>query len=289
MIEFRCVKKRFGKVEALKGVSFKAQRGVLALLGPNGAGKTTLVKVACGVLLPDEGDVLFDGRSVLKESRSLFREIGAVFENAENVYGYLSVWANLRFFAELWDLPKTALELAEELLRELGLWERRRSPVNELSRGNKQKVALVMAFMKSPKYLFLDEPTLGLDLVAASKVEGFIERWVKEMGATVVLTTHRLDLAWRLGSRFALISGGKLIWEGSKPQLRSLPLWKRRYRLVFRASGEVREEEVDGNDLNARLRALAASGAELVEVRVLETQFEEVVKELLESSDVQDG
>ncbi|MCF6192026.1 MAG: ABC transporter ATP-binding protein [Candidatus Hydrothermae bacterium] len=281
MIRIQNLSKRFGNIQALDGVTLTFPPGITALIGANGAGKTTLIKIACGVLLPDGGEVLYDGRSLHQARRRLVRSIGVVFENAENVYGYLPVWANLRFFATLWDLPAPWSADARTLLQRLGLWDRRRSPVNDLSRGNKQKVAIVMALMKRPRYLFLDEPTLGLDVMASAEVEALLQTWVREQGCTAVLTTHRMDLAWRLADRFVFLKGGRGVWEGAREDLRKLPLWRRTYRVMSRRDHRVHQHTLDASTLSETLTRLTRAGHTILEVRLEETRLDDVVRALL--------
>jgi ABC-2 type transport system ATP-binding protein len=281
MLELKELSKRFGKHTALDGVTVSFPPGITALIGPNGAGKTTLIKIACGVLLPDTGEVFYDGLPLSRFRRSLIRKIGVVLENAENVYGYLTVWANLRFFATLWDLPEAALQTAQELLEQFDLAHRKGNPVNDLSRGNKQKVAVILALIKRPRYLFLDEPTLGLDVFASQQVEQRIRAWVKQSPCTVVLTTHRMDLAWRLADRFVFIRGGRILWEGPREALRRLPHWQSVYRVVYRKDRRILQQDVEARNLSTLLSSLHREGTTILEVHRKEPDLEDMVRALL--------
>ena len=282
MVRMAGLVKRFGKVQALRGVDLTLHPGITALIGANGAGKTTLIKIACGVLLPDRGEVWYDGRTLSRHRRALTREIGVVFENAENVYGYLPVWANIRFFASLWDLPSESLDRARDLLQKMGLWDRRKDPVNDLSRGNKQKVAIILALMKQPRYLYLDEPTLGLDVIAAAQVEALVREWVHKTECVAVLTTHRMDLAWRLADRFVFLKDGRVLWQGSREDLQTLPHWESSYRVVFRQDRRVETREIPCDALPETLALLYRQGATVVEVQRKEPELDEVVRALLQ-------
>ena len=292
MIEFKGVHKRYKGVHALRGVDLRVPEGVFCLLGPNGAGKTSLIKIACGVLLPDRGDVLFDGVSVRRRTKEVQRHLAAVFENAENAYGYLSVEDNLLYFGYLWGIPSGVLRRrVERLLRELELTDKRKESFTKLSRGMKQKVAVAMAMLREPKYLFLDEPTLGLDVFAAERVKEMVREWAERPGRTVVLTTHNMALAQELGDHFAFISGGRVIWQGTKEELRRLPGYRVEYRITLGDEPPPgvpgRRERRDGLWVlvvprEELARALAALGGHRVlDVTREETDLEALFKEVV--------
>ena len=293
MIRFDCLHKRYGrKTVALDGLSLEVPEGIFCLLGPNGAGKTTLIKIACGVLLPDRGDVLFNGESIGRRTKGLQRLIAAVFENAENAYGYLSVQDNLMYFGYLWGIPGRILrERVDYLLERLGLSDKRKESFTKLSKGMKQKVAVALAMIREPRFLFLDEPTLGLDVFSAETVKDMIREWAGDRGRTIVLTTHNMALAEELGQRFAFISAGKVIWQGRKEDLSGLPAYRVEYRITVR--GDVpdgvpgKREKMDGlttltvskGELGPALSVLGK--AEIVEVTKEETDLEDLFREVL--------
>ncbi|MEO0140928.1 MAG: ABC transporter ATP-binding protein [candidate division WOR-3 bacterium] len=293
MIRFDNLYKRYGrKTVALEGLSFTVPEGIFCLLGPNGAGKTTLIKIACGVLLPDQGDVIFDGESITRRTKSLQRRIAAVFENAENAYGYLSVQDNLMYFGYLWGIPGGVLRRrVNSLLERLGLLDKRKESFTKLSRGMKQKVAVAMAMIREPSYLFLDEPTLGLDVFSAETVKEMIREWASQDGRTVVLTTHNMALAEDLGQTFGFISKGKVIWEGKKEDLTMLPGYRVEYRITVR--GRVpegfagKQEDRDGLSVIAVSRdelgptLFALRKAEIVEITKEETKLEDLFREVM--------
>lgn len=183
---------------------------VFGLLGPNGSGKTTTIKMICGLLSPTLGDVRVNGYSVTGERSRAVRQIGAVLEGSRNVYWSLSAWHNLLYFGRLKGLPGRAVRpRAERLLRELRLWTVRDQLVGGFSRGMQQKVAVAAALITDPPVVLLDEPTIGLDIEAASTVKEWIRRLARD-GATVVLTTHQLELAQELSDRVAVINDGRI-------------------------------------------------------------------------------
>lgn len=293
MIRFDDLCKRYGrKTIALDGLSLDVPEGIFCLLGPNGAGKTTIIKIACGVLLPDRGDVLFDGESISRRTKSLQRLIAAVFENAENAYGYLSIQDNLMYFGYLWGIPGRVLsQRIDHLLERLSLSDKRKESFTTLSKGMKQKVAVALAMIREPRFLFLDEPTLGLDVFSAETVKEMIKEWARDKGRTIVLTTHNMALAEELGQGFAFISKGKVIWHGRREELTRLPAYRVEYRITVR--GHVpddipgKQEKRDGlttlivskDELGPALSALGK--AEIVEVTKEEPDLEDLFREVL--------
>jgi len=218
-----------GKVQALKGVTLEIPKGgIFCLLGPNGAGKTTLVKIILGCVLPDSGTVFVNGYDVVREQKRAIENIGVVFENAQNTYGYLTVEENLKYFGYLNKLPDKVLEQRiEDSLSHLDLDQKRKIPANSLSRGMLQKLSIALALLKDPEILLLDEPTLGLDIFSGLRIKEFLKFLVRERGKTIFLTTHQMEIAEELGERFAFIDAGQIIWEGSKASFRNFEFFKR--------------------------------------------------------------
>jgi ABC-2 type transport system ATP-binding protein len=202
-------------------VDLRVARGqVFGFLGPNGAGKTTTIKMICGLVRPTAGRAQVNGHDVWRERSAAMRQMGAVLEGTRNVHWPLSAWDNLLYFGHLkglWGRPLAGR--AEGLLRELDLWERRGDLVRTFSRGMQQKVAIACALVADPPIVLLDEPTLGLDVQAASSVKELVKRLVQEQGKTVVLTTHQLDMAEALCERVAIISRGRLIADQNVEEL----------------------------------------------------------------------
>ena len=213
--------KRFGALAAVDGLNLRVPRGQLyAFLGPNGAGKTTSLRLIAGLLRPDAGDVRVQGVSLATDPAAAKRPLAYV-PDEPLLYGKLRPLEQLEFVAALWSLPAaTAQPRAEELLRTLGLWEKRGDYIESFSRGMKQKLALAGAFLHSPSLLLLDEPLTGLDAAAARQVKDMLNAFVRG-GGTVVLTTHILEVAERMAARIGIISAGKIIAEGTLAELRT--------------------------------------------------------------------
>ncbi|MGE3248262.1 MAG: ABC transporter ATP-binding protein [Beijerinckiaceae bacterium] len=190
-----------------------------ALLGPNGAGKTTTLRMVAGLLPPDAGEISIFGVNA-RTNPVEAKRITAWLPDEPMLYDKLDPVEYLEFVAGLWGVPADVAEQrAVDLLKVLGLWEHRRERCEGFSRGMKQKVALAGALVHEPKLLMLDEPLTGLDAAIARQVKDLLMARVRA-GATVILTTHILEVAERLADRIGIIQHGRLIAEGTLAELR---------------------------------------------------------------------
>ncbi len=213
--------KSFGDKPAVDKLSLTVAAGEFyALLGPNGAGKTTTLRVIAGLLPADAGEIAVFGVDARRQPIAAKRII-AWLPDEPMLYDKLDPVEYLEFVAGLWGVePRLAQRHAEELLETLGLWEHRRERCEGFSRGMKQKVALAGALVHEPKLLMLDEPLTGLDAAAARQVKDLLVARVRQ-GATIILTTHILEVAERLADRIGIIQRGRLIAEGTLDELRA--------------------------------------------------------------------
>jgi ABC-2 type transport system ATP-binding protein len=213
--------KSFGAKPAVERLSLNVAAGEFyALLGPNGAGKTTTLRVVAGLLPADSGAISVFGVDARRQPIAA-KKIIAWLPDEPMLYDKLDPIEYLEFVAGLWGVePKRAQSLAEELLETLGLWPHRRERCEGFSRGMKQKVALAGALVHEPRLLMLDEPLTGLDAAAARQVKDLLTARVRQ-GATIILTTHILEVAERLADRIGIIKRGRLIAEGTLDELRA--------------------------------------------------------------------
>jgi ABC-2 type transport system ATP-binding protein len=203
-----------GKTTALAGVNMDVRSGELfGLLGPNGAGKTTLIKILVTLLYPTSGRALVDGLDVVAQAQAVRERISMVSGGETSGYGLLTVREQLWMFSQFYDVPsKVARPRAEELLKIVGLWDERDRKVHTLSTGMRQRMNLCRGLISDPKILFLDEPTLGLDVSVARDIRAYIQRWLHEQpGRTILLTTHYMQEADELCDRVAIIDQGKIL------------------------------------------------------------------------------
>jgi ABC-2 type transport system ATP-binding protein len=220
-LRLRGLTKSFGDKRAVDALDLDVRAGELyALLGPNGAGKTTTLRMVAGLLKPDAGEIGVFGVDAVKTPKESKRII-AWLPDEPMLYDKLTAWEYLEFVAGLWRVPpKEARKRAQELLELLDLWNHRNERCEGFSRGMKQKAALAGALIHEPKLLMLDEPLTGLDAAIARQVKDLLQMRV-QAGATIILTTHILDVAERMAHRIGIIRGGKLVAEGTLEELRT--------------------------------------------------------------------
>ena len=211
--------KRYGEITALDSLSLSVHEGeMLALLGVNGAGKTTAIKLLSCLTPPDEGDAHLGGHSVITESEAVKRIIN-VSPQETAVAKKLTVLENLCFIAQVHGLDKKeALNAAEKMIDDLGLSEVAARRASTLSGGWQRRLSIAMALISNPKILFLDEPTLGLDVIARHELWEHIKTLKGRM--TVILTTHYLEEAEALCDRVAILAHGKLITVGTVAEIK---------------------------------------------------------------------
>jgi ABC-2 type transport system ATP-binding protein len=208
-------------VRAVDDVSLEVRRGeIYGLLGANGSGKSTLIRMFSTLLEPDAGQVRVFGLDVGAEELAVKRLINRVSVEA-SFFKKLSAMENLVYAGRLYGLAPAEVRLrAREILRRLGIPEDRLSePLEKLSRGMQQKIAIARAFLSAPMLLLLDEPTTGLDIRSKREVQTFVRDLRDEHDATILLTTHDLDEAERLADRIGIIHDGRLIAEGTVAEL----------------------------------------------------------------------
>ena len=202
------------ELQALKEVNLQVQTGELfGLLGPNGAGKTTLIKILTTLLAPSTGQAWVSGFNVSDDPVQVRQRINMVSGGETSGYGLLTVRENLWMFSQFYGMPsKYANQRIKELLKVVGLTDRMNTKSSDLSTGLRQKMNIVRGFMTDPEVLFLDEPTLGLDVGASRDVRRFIRTWIDENPSrTLLLTTHTMVEADDLCDRVAIINQGKVL------------------------------------------------------------------------------
>jgi ABC-2 type transport system ATP-binding protein len=199
---------------ALADVNLHIERGELfGLLGPNGAGKTTLIKILTTLLAPTSGRACVAGHDVVEAAVKVRPLINMVSGGESSGYGLLTVRENLWMFSQFYGVPsKAAYQRIDDLLKRVGIYDRRHTKSSDLSTGLRQKMNIVRGFMTDPDVLFLDEPTLGLDVGASREVRGLIREWLDEARTrTLLLTTHYMVEADELCDRVAIINQGRVL------------------------------------------------------------------------------
>ena len=224
---FNPKKKKEGRsVTALNSVDLKIERGELfGLLGPNGAGKTTLLKILSTLLLPTSGKAFVSGFDVEKDFVDVRKRINMVSGGEISGYGLLTVRENLWMFSQFYGIKSAvAHERIDDMLEEFGMLDKRTEKVRTLSTGQRQKMNVIRGFVTDPQILFLDEPTLGLDVNASRIIRNYIVDWVKkrDRDKTVMLTTHYMAEADQLCDRIAIIDDGRILACDTPENLKKL-------------------------------------------------------------------
>jgi ABC-2 type transport system ATP-binding protein len=211
IIQVSDLTKRYGKILAVDHISFEVNKGeVFGFLGPNGAGKTTTIRMLTGLSKPTDGKVSILGFDINSQITQIKKRIGVVPE-ISNLYDELTAFGNLLFMAQLYGVPKRARKKkAEELLKTFRLYERKDSLFRTFSRGMKRALTIAAVLIHNPEILFLDEPTVGLDVVAARSLRNLISN-LRQQGITIFLTTHYLEEADLLCDRVAILVKGRIL------------------------------------------------------------------------------
>jgi ABC-2 type transport system ATP-binding protein len=293
----------FATVRAVDDLTLTVPSGqVFGFLGPNGSGKTTTIRLLLGLLEPTAGRAKVLGFDTVSQGQAIRERSGALLEHP-GLYERLSAEDNLDFYGRVWHMPAAERQQRiQELLSHVGLWDRRRETVAAWSRGMKQKLAVARALLHRPALIFLDEPTAGLDPVAAAALRDDLAGLAARGGVTVFLTTHNLAEAEKLCQQVAVIRQGKLLAVGHPDELRARG---GRPRMVvvgrgfeppvlaaMRARPEVLSAEVENGRLTIELRQagetaglvsqLIAAGAQVEEVRKGQASLEDVFLDLVD-------
>ncbi len=278
-IEVRDLHKAYGSVEAVRGVSFEVAQGeVFGLLGPNGAGKTTTVEILEGYRRRSAGHVSVLGHDPAERDRDLQQRVGIVLQSC-GMYPRVTVTEAVEHFAKAYARPRDP----GETIRLVGLGEKADARTKDLSGGQRRRLDLALALVGDPELVFLDEPTTGFDPAARRTAWGVV-RTLKELGKTVLLTTHYLDEAQELADRVAIVKEGRIVAEGPPDRLGPA---SSRYRVSYLSGGTRVEHQTDHpTELLHRLtRDALAAGERLDGLEVTRPTLEEVYLELTSEAD----
>jgi ABC-2 type transport system ATP-binding protein len=290
------------EVHAVDGISLSIRAGeMVACLGPNGAGKSTTIKMLTGILVPSGGSAEVLGMVPHKQRRAVARRIGVVFGQRTQLWWDLPLRDSFDLLRHIYGMPAARFEANLGQFRDLlELDEFLETPVRQLSLGQRMRGDLAAALLHDPEVLYLDEPTIGLDVVAKHRVRSFLHELNRERGVTVLLTTHDMTDVERLCSRLLIIDRGQLMYDGGLDQIRAR-LGDQRTLVVdlggtvpdgplqvpraceVRAEGPRRWLRFRGSDITAaRLIASVALAYPLHDVRIEEPDIEDIVRRLYE-------
>ncbi|HEV2341635.1 MAG TPA: ATP-binding cassette domain-containing protein [Candidatus Acidoferrales bacterium] len=290
-------------VKAVDRVSFEVQRGeMIGYIGPNGAGKSTSIKMLTGILMPTSGEARVNGFVPYRQRRQYVKTIGVVFGQRTQLWWDIAVVESFKLLRRIYEVPERDFrERMEKFNQILGISDYLYTPVRKLSLGERMRCDLAAALLHNPPLLFLDEPTIGLDVVAKDQIRKFLRAINREFQTTVLLTTHDLDDIEELCRRIMIIDHGRLLYDGPLDVLKQKLLRTKQVKFVLKDSSELGRvdgfsrdglelERVDQLTYRIRFDRLKISTADLirqilnaVEVRDLlieDEPIEEVVKRI---------
>ena len=226
--------KSFGSFKAISSLTFEVNKGeILGFLGPSGSGKTTTINILTGQLTPDQGQSSILAKSSTNLNEEDLANIGLITENS-GYYEKLSLYDNLLFFAKLYDVPQGDLD---DLMKRVGLFDRRKTLAEKLSTGMKQRMLLVRAIINKPQVLFLDEPTSGLDPSTSQSIHELIKELQAE-GTTIFLTTHDMHEATILCDKIVLLNKGQIVEAGTPSDLIQKYNTDKRVKITYQSGKE---------------------------------------------------
>ena len=253
MIHVENLSRTYGTVKAVDGISFDVPAGeIFAFLGPNGAGKTTTIQMLTTLLAPTSGSIAIDGLDPRTNPHDVRRRFGIVFQDP-SLDTELTAWENLEMHGILYGVPRQLRrergERIERLLTLFELWDRRDSYVKQFSGGMKRRLEIARGLLHTPRILFLDEPTLGLDPQSRNQLWTHVKHLNDAENVTVFLTTHYMDEADRVAHRIAIIDHGKIVAQGSSKELKEQTGTESLEQAFLALTGStIRDESAGAND-----------------------------------------
>jgi len=250
MIHVEALTKTFGDLRAVDGISFDVAAGeIFAFLGPNGAGKTTTIQMLTTLLTPTSGAIAIDGIDPRRQPHDVRRRFGIVFQDP-SLDGELTARENMDLHGVLYHVPRRVRgERVQQLLTLFELWDRRDTQVKKFSGGMKRRLEIARGLLHTPKVLFLDEPTLGLDPQSRNQLWTHVRNLNVSEGVTVFLTTHYMDEAERVAQRIAIIDHGRIVAQGSPTELKAQTGTDSLEAAFLKLTGStIRDERADAAD-----------------------------------------
>jgi len=292
------ISRRYERVEALRGVSFEISPGeFVGYIGPNGAGKTTTMKILSGILYPTDGEVNVLGFIPWERKKEYLRKITFVMGQKNQLWWDLPAYDSFKLLKEIYDIPEAQFEKnLHELTELLGVEYLINYPVRRLSLGERMKMELVASLLHEPEVIFLDEPTIGLDIVSQEKIREFLKIYNREKKATIILTSHYIRDIERVCERIILLHKGYILFDGNKNELIEKFRKYRVINILFKKKipenlgryGEV----ISVDELKVKIKANSgkvrevikeiSSKFELLAMEIEEASMEDIIKETFE-------
>ncbi|WP_019421330.1 ABC transporter ATP-binding protein [Paenibacillus sp. OSY-SE] len=296
-------KREYSEVMAVKDISFTIPQGeICGYIGENGAGKSTTIKMLTGILVPTAGELHVNGYIPYAEREKFVRGIGVVFGQRSQLWWDIGVIESFRLLRKVYRVSETDFKRRlDELVERLQLQELLNRPVRKLSLGQRMRCELVASLLHQPSVLFLDEPTIGLDIVVKTEIRDFLQTLNKEHGTTILLTTHDLQDIEALCTRVVMLDDGRIIYDGSLDTLKST--WGKGREVRFQFAKPMRSGDTEaltsGLDVNWTMESpyeasvfvpfatnvsevigQVVGGASISDLKIIETNTDDIVREI---------
>ena len=299
----KAIFKRDKKVKlAVNNISFSVEEGeALAFIGPNGAGKSTTIKMLTGILYPTSGDIKVLGLNPSKERIKLSYQLGTVFGQKEQLWIHLSAYENFKFFGSIYDIKKDQLEKRiNELVELFEITPFLHQPVKSLSLGQRMKCEMVASLLHNPKMLFFDEPTIGLDPIAKETLRKLIKKINRELGTTILFTSHDVGDIEEVCKRVIIINDGKIVLDDSMRNLKYHYLNKKIVEVNLKKDVKIKENdgikvlkakdtlykiEVDMNKTTMDELLGLFKADDLQDITISSTPLEDIIKDIYRGKD----
>lgn len=301
-------KREYNDITAVKDISFQIPQGeICGYIGENGAGKSTTIKMLTGILVPTSGHLQVNGFVPYKEREKFVRGIGVVFGQRSQLWWDIGVIESFQLLRKVYRVPEAEFrQRLDELVERLHLGDLLNRPVRKLSLGQRMRCELVASLLHNPSILFLDEPTIGLDIIVKTEIREFLKKINREHGTTILLTTHDLQDIEALCSRVIMLDDGRIIYDGGLDELKAR--WSKGRELQFQFGElppvDVLKQLTEGlagvtwtvdNELTATmwlphevnvsdaLARVVGSRADIRDIKIMETNTDEIVREIYQS------
>ena len=291
--------RKYKYIDAIKDISFSIKKGeIVGYIGPNGAGKSTTIKILSGILVPDSGNVVIGGKVPWKDRREYVSNIGVVFGQRSQLWWDIPAIDSFNLLKDIYKIPEDKYtKKLNELVELLNLKDIINVPVRQLSLGSRMRCEIAASLLHSPKILFLDEPTIGLDAVSKKIVRDFIKKLNKQNNVTVILTTHDMADIEALAKRIILIGKGEVLYDGTLSKLKKNYDYLRKIKVTTKDKLELKKDYIvdlkdlpDGYDFTIDVRKveisdfikLISSKISIIDIDIDSGNIEELIVRLYE-------
>lgn len=305
-------KREYREVAAVKDISFQIRQGeICGYIGENGAGKSTTIKMLTGILVPTSGKLNVNGYVPYKDREKFVNGIGVVFGQRSQLWWDIGVIESFQLLRKVYRVPESDFrKRLDNLVERLQLGDLLNRPVRKLSLGQRMRCELVASLLHNPSILFLDEPTIGLDIVVKTEIRDFLLQMNKEEGTTILLTTHDLQDIEALCSRVIMLDDGRIIYDGGLDELKMK--WSKGREIQFQFGGHTALDRLQAltegldvswtieNEVTAKLfvphavsmseaMSRVVSGADIRDIKIFETNTDEIVRGIYQSGSADAG